>query len=267
MIPRLAEFRCFADVESLVPGEVVLSEEESRHVAQVRRAGPGTPVSLLNGRGAVGEAFIERVEKRHTILRVEQVRMVSAPEPELTLAIGALKQAAWDEVLKHAVELGVNRVLRVQSQHSVSELDGGKAESKLARMRERLIQAAKQSANPWLPELLSAASLEEAFSVCPANALQLLASLRTPAAAGLCEFLRQQEGGPRVLWIGPEGDFSASEEAFLLSKGAQALSLGPRILRAETAALSLCGAIRLWGDIHSPVVARGAALDAPHETA
>jgi 16S rRNA (uracil1498-N3)-methyltransferase len=243
---RPAEYRCFADVEALAPGEWRLDEEESRHLAQVRRAGPGTEVTLLNGRGAMAAAVIDRVEKRHTTLRVEIVEQIPPPEPHLTLAIGALKQAAWDEVLRHAVELGVNRILRVQSRHAVSEMDGGKADNKLARMRDRLIQAAKQSANPWLPEIVAAKSVEEAHATCDNDALHLLASLRNPKQHPLIDLLKGRGNASLVLWIGPEGDFSEAEENFLTNNAAHSLSLGPRILRAETAALARVSAIRLW---------------------
>ncbi len=241
MIPT--SLRCFLDLPELTPGDIRLPENEARHLGQVRRAGPGDAVLLLNGRGALGTARVAEIGKRGARLDLLSVETVPPPTPGLTLAIGALKQNAWDDVLKHAVELGVNRIVRVQSQHAVADLDAARAPAKLARWRELLIEAAKQCACPWLPELLLADGV--------GHGLELTRGMGEPLAALLAPGTTLPSAdlakGPAVLWIGPEGDFSADEARALLAAGARPISLGPRILRAETAALALCAFLRLSG--------------------
>jgi len=233
--------RCFLDQTELPPGELDLPEPEARHLVQVRRAGPGDEVLVLNGRGALGTARVVSVGKRSARLDLLSVESVPPPAPGITLAIGALKQNAWDEMLKHAVELGVNRIVRVQTRHAVADLDAARAAAKLARWRELMIEAAKQCACPWLPELLLAGGVRQG--------LELTKDMGAPLAALLVPGAPMPSAcatdGPRVLWIGPEGDFSADEVQALLAAGARPISLGPRILRAETAALALCAFLRL----------------------
>jgi 16S rRNA (uracil1498-N3)-methyltransferase len=167
------------------------------------------------------------------------------PLPEVSLYLGALKQSAWDTVLKHATELGVSRIVRVESVHAVSRLEG-KAERKAARWRDLLIEACKQSANPWLPELVLMPSVEQACSdeAHPGKGwvAQLGGETVTPGQAlggGLPEVM--------ALWVGPEGDFSESELEQIRKKGMTPITLGPRVLRAETAVLSLLSRLQLNG--------------------
>lgn len=245
MPPPLEEFRCFAEAERLSPGPWRLDENESRHLAQVRRATPGTCVRVLNGRGFVASAVLQRVDKKGVELEIGEVREVPAPSPHITLAMAGLKQSAWDEVLRHAVELGINQLLWVSTRHGVAEVEPLRAEGKLARWRDRMVQACKQSANPWLPGTGIAGSVGEALRLCPPGALHLLASIKHAPRQALSSLLRDTPGTPRVLWIGPEGDFTPDEENTLLVAGAHPVSLGPRILRAETAALALAAHLRL----------------------
>jgi 16S rRNA (uracil1498-N3)-methyltransferase len=239
----LPDFRCFADVERLEPGRLRLSPEESRHLSQVRRAGIGTDVMVLNGRGDRGVGEIAVCDKKAVEVEIGAVERVAPPEPELTLYVGGLKQAAWDEVLRYAGELGISRLVWLQSDHAVAELKKDRIEDKLARWREKLVQSLKQCGNPHLPELGVMFSLEESLHADGARFVASLCGTPVPAVTAFAE-----AGGQKVgVWIGPEGDFSAREYDLFAEAGVTAIDLGPRILRAETAVLATAALVRLGG--------------------
>ena len=230
--------RCWAE-GPLEEGEVQLSGPEIRHAEKVRRIRSGDEVTLLNGEGRIGTG----VYRAGGLVEVHQVRSSPRPDPELVLFMAALKQSAWDEVLKHATELGVSRVVRVESDHAVSRVEG-KADRKLARWRELLVEACKQSGNPWLPELTLASSVMEVLQGEDLPEVQWVAQLggevRRPG-----ELLKSESPSQIGIWIGPEGDFSAEEYKLLHDRGAVPVGLGPLVLRAETAALALLSRLRL----------------------
>lgn len=239
-----AAYRCFADEATLRPGGLTLSEEEARHLSAVRRVNAGDEVDVFNGRGQTARGTVLRAGKRDVVLCLGEPVTHPRPDPDITLVIGGLKQSAWDEMLRHAVELGVNRILRVQTDHTVAEVREGKSQAKLARWRERTLQAVKQSANPWLPELEMAASTADAYAALGAETVQFVAALSGEATPPL-PLSPAEAASPLALWVGPEGDFSQSELEFLRERGVRFVTLGPRILRAETAALSWIAALRL----------------------
>lgn len=239
-----AAYRCFADEAVLRPGPLTLPEAEGRHLTAVRRARPGDAVDVLNGRGMSARAEILHVEKRGVTLQLAEPVRHPPPGPEIILLIGGLKQSAWEELLTHAVELGVNRIVRVRTEHAVSEVREGKAEAKASRWREKMIQAAKQCANPWLPELELADAVPAAYHTVGPDAVHSVAALSEATVPPL-SLPPEIRARPQALWVGPEGDFSQSELSFLQEHGVQSITLGPRILRAETAALSWIAALRL----------------------
>lgn len=235
--------RCFVDDPSLQVGWVSLSKEEGRHLSRVRRVGNGDPVSVLNGCGLVGLGRLERGDRDDVSVEIQEVLEIPPARPEITLVIGALKQSAWDELLKHVVELGVNRMVRVQSDHAISDVKADKETRKMQRWRECMIEACKQSANPWLPGLQLAGNVTEAMTLLSGVDLQLLASLEGHPKI-LPEVLPDILPEKIALWIGPEGDFSTAELQ-VISAVALPISLGSRILRAETAGLALLSHLRL----------------------
>lgn len=193
---------------------------------------------MLNGRGQIAEAVLGP-QGTVEILTVEQA---ARPQPELVLLLGALKQAAWEEVLKHATELGVTRVVRVESAHAVSRLEG-KVEKKMTRWRDLLVEACKQSSNPWLPELELRSSVQEACEQEETGSALVAQMEGDPLP--FPQAVQTLPAGRILIWVGPEGDFTSGELRRIRNTGALPVSLGPRILRAETAAIGLLSCLRL----------------------
>ena len=216
--------------------EVVLSGEEFRHASQVLRLKTGDEVTLLDGSGAEYSAVIAQCSKREMLLNVVG-KSVSDREPktQVTLLFGALKGDKSELVVQKAVELGAMRIGIFLSRFcSVSF-----GENKLERLERVAREAAKQCLRARVPEITLYPDLESALRSVQACKNKLFA----------CEFLEAGEGdfsaleGETALVVGSEGGFSREEYARAKELGFTGVSLGKRILRAETASVALLSVV------------------------
>jgi 16S rRNA (uracil1498-N3)-methyltransferase len=154
-----------------------------------------------------------------------------------------LKGKALETVLEKSVELGVEQLVLLETDHCVAQVPPAEAARKRSVWTQTLIEAAKQSRNPWLPELLGPMSLAQAFQQwSDSSAARLFVASLEPGVPTLSRVLHSTETPTLfrrlAVAIGPEGDFSPSELANFRSAGAVPISLGSLILRAETAAIA-----------------------------
>lgn len=221
-----------------------LSAEERHHLVRVRRVRPGEVIELLNGRGTVGQARVERCDKQAIESSLLEVRQVPPPALQLRLSVALTKGKTFPALLQKAVELGAWQICPLATAHVAA--DAGRAEAKGERWEAVLVEALKQSGNPWLPTLFPVRSLAEHLAdgfVGP----RLCAALQ-PDARPLWDLLGDplSPRGALDCLIGPEGDFSAKEYAQLREAGCLFASLGPLVLRVETAASLLVGCLQTW---------------------
>jgi 16S rRNA (uracil1498-N3)-methyltransferase len=158
---------------------------------------------------------------------------------ELVLILGVPREQKMDLVVQKATELGVARILPVRADHAVMQVRSDNEDSKRERWNRIALNAAKQCGAAWLPEIAPAEDLETCLTTLPGPAALLLCSL-DPDALPLRSTLQSiRVAAPRAVavLVGPEGDFSARERAVARNAGARPVSLGPRTLRSETAAL------------------------------
>lgn len=242
--PRVARF--YFDGELRSDALVELPAEAARH-AQVLRLRTGEPAVLFNGQG--GEYAARIVDAARSRVRV-QVGAWSATERESPLAVtlvqGVSSGEKMDFTVQKATELGAARIQPLLADKSVVRLGAARAEAKLAHWRRIAIAACEQCGRNRLPEIAAPSSVAEYCRQGRPDGPRLLLS---PAATrGLREALAQ---APAALAIaaGPEGGFSVEEEALLAAAGFAPVSLGPRVLRTETAALAALAALNaLAGD-------------------
>lgn len=244
--------RFFLEPERWTDGGVLrLSGDEARHCARVLRLREGDEVEVFDGAGRVALARIAAARREEVALAVES-ESCHAPLPsEAHLLPSLIKGEAFEWLLEKAVELGAASVRPVLTAHTVARWDAEQAEKKLGKWRRQMLEAAKQCHTPFLPELHAPAPLSEVL----AGGLPREESLRlVPALFGpTCPLMRVLEdwgARPRraVILTGPEGDFTEDELAAALSAGFQPVTLGPLILRAETAALTALGTVgQVWG--------------------
>jgi 16S rRNA (uracil1498-N3)-methyltransferase len=203
----------------------------ARHV-QVRRAQPGDALVLFDGRGGEWHAEVTRMGRQQVTV------FVSAHDPvereaaiELTLAVGMPANERMDWLVEKATELGAAAIRPLVCERSVLRLDGDRAERKRAHWQAIAVAAAEQCGRTRVPEVARPEPLALALDERRAGFVLSLA----PEAAPLRDLA--PPSGPLWLLSGPEGGLSPAEEAQARAAGLAPLSLGARVLRAETAPL------------------------------
>lgn len=234
-VPRSADLRLFVDVPLASGGLLEPSAAQAHYLLTVMRRRAGDEVVLFNGRDGEWLATIDPVERRRCRLAlVEQLR-AQLPEPGPALLFAPLKRVRQEFLVEKATELGVARLEPVFTRRSVVD------RVNRARILSIAIEAAEQSGRLTVPEIDPPTSLDQRLETWPDDRLLYFGD-ESGAGQPLLETLRDK--GPGDLLIGPEGGFTDDELAGLRSLDrVVAISLGPRVLRAETAALA---ALACW---------------------
>lgn len=215
---------------------IALPSEQSHYLFSVMRMVVGGEVALFNGSDGEWRAVVELVGKRGGTLRcTDQTRTQGLP-PDLWLVFAPIKKARTDFIVEKAVELGAARIQPVQTRHTNSE------RIRTDRLQAHATEAAEQCEATYVPEVADLLTLDRLLSAWPADRRILWADESLTDAKTL--LASQERGGKWAILIGPEGGFSADEQARLRAMPqVLPLSLGPRILRADTAAVA---ALTLW---------------------
>lgn len=215
-----------------VAGErVELTGDEARHLANVMRAKAGDDVMLFDGSGAEFDARVTSIGPRAVGLTILQRREASRELPfELTLAVALPKGERQKWLVEKATELGVTRFVPLISRRGVAQPTAATIE----RLRRTVIEASKQCGRNRLMEIAAPTSAEELFAAAGTDFMRFVANPGGEAwPAGLVA------GANVIAAIGPEGGFASDELQTARQSGWKLVSLGPRILRVETAALAL----------------------------
>lgn len=232
--------------QPLVAGAVIDLPEAVAHHIQVVRLAPGDEVTIFNGEGGQFQARLVSVAKRSV---TAEVLAHDAREAELPFAVTlaqALPEASkMDWIIEKAVELGVAGVQPLAAQRCVVRLSSERAEKKLAHWQGIIVSASEQCGRNRLAQLTP---LQE-FSRWNSDTHPQPRLILTPRAElSLADWAHQQTPQALTLMVGPEGGFSDAEERAALAAGAIGVSMGPRILRTETAGLMALASLNaLWG--------------------
>jgi 16S rRNA (uracil1498-N3)-methyltransferase len=221
-----------------------LDREERHHLVRVRRVRPGEQIEVLNGRGAIASARVEAVSPKHLEWRLESLKQVDRPSLRRHLLVAMPKGKTFPALLQKMTELGVSEITPLLTDHS--EVPPGRVDQKAERWESVLVEAVKQSGNPWLPKLNSPVSLVEALS--SGDSSHRICAALQPGARPLKDVLAgcPDLAGTVEVYVGPEGDFSDPEYAMLREGGCQFITLGPIVLRVETAASLVMGVLGIW---------------------
>lgn len=224
--------------------EVELSPELAHQVRDVLRLGPGDTLRLLDGAGGECTATLLAVERKHVVVRLGEHEEGQAESPvRIVLCQGMLKAAKYEVILQKCTELGVSRFIPLLTERAVAAVEEA-SESKRRRWRKIVAEAVEQCGGSRLPELDAPQPLMHALASMPPGALALIpwereysASLRVSVERAIAAPGRLEDIPEVRLFIGPEGGFADGEIALAERHGASPVTLGPRILRAETAAI------------------------------
>ena len=237
----------------LSPGaRVTLAGSAARHVTHVLRLRPGQALTLFNGRGGEYAATIEALHGKKVTVAVGEPRALERESPlELTLAQGVSRGERMDFIVQKATELGVSRIVPLLTERTVVRLGTAEGERKLEHWRAIAVAACEQSGRNRLPQLEPPRPLSQLLrdGAGASGAKPAISLLLSPRAAARLDEVPGPAHSVTVL-IGPEGGLSDAEQQAAAAAGFLPVSLGPRILRTETAALAALTVLQLeFGDL------------------
>lgn len=230
-----AKIRLYVE-HPLGPGQSVpLTADQAHYLFGVMRLGVGGAVLLFNGRDGEWRATVEAAAKRGGTLSCERQTKPLRMPPDLWLLFAPIKKARTDFIVEKAAELGAARILPVQTAFTNSD------RIRQDRLQAHAVEAAEQCGGTYVPEVCDLQPLDRLLADWPADRRLLWAD---ESRVGPSQTLAGQPPGPWAILIGPEGGFSDAERTRLAAQPfVTPVSLGPRILRADTAAVA---ALTLW---------------------
>jgi 16S rRNA (uracil1498-N3)-methyltransferase len=237
-------------VERELTGDALeLDDREAHYLGHVLRLGRGDDLVAFNGRGSERQATVRSLQRRGALLELRDSQD-PLPEPslELTLVQALTKSDAMDLVVQKATELGVRSVQPIYTEFSVVRLDAERSERRLEHWRKIAQSACEQCGRHAPPRIEPPLVLADGLAALTAPVRLAL----DPAADAALRQLAPPSGA-LAMAIGPEGGFSPLDWRRLDAARFARVSLGPRVLRAETAAIAACAIVQsLWGDLGRP---------------
>ena len=237
----MPDFRCYCPNLDPKSDQVTLSAFESHHLVATNRARKEDEVVIFNGAGLESVATLTEADRKQAVLIRKKNRMHSRPSRQIELAIALIKGKTFDIILRQATEMGVTSIQPLLTDHT--QVQWKENPGKLEKWSAQLVEGCKQSGNPWLPKMAPPLKVQQ-FLDSKDQASMIVASLEPDTTARTDLVLSDTI----TLLIGPEGDFSKAEYEKLRKYGVQSVSLGPNILRSETAALALLSLITLGSE-------------------
>lgn len=226
-----------------------LTGDQHRHIARVLRLKAGAPLTLFDGRGGEYGAVIEEVNRADSSLRTGEFRDVDNESPlRVRLAQGVGRGERTDYAIQKAVELGVTSIVPLLTRRGVVRLDAERAQRRLAHWHGIIVHACQQCGRNRLPELCSVVALDDWMRGYECGGLDLILDPISGASVNALEY----RDGLITLLVGPEGGLDSKEREAAFAAGFRGITLGPRTLRTETAAVAGMTAIQLrWGDLEN----------------
>ncbi len=219
-----------------------LDSEESHHCSHVLRLNEGDRVTVFDGAGREGQATIASTTSSRVTLKIAGTTKTPPPPCEITLAQAIPKGKNMDLIVQKAVELGASKLVPILSDRTIVQLDADETAKKREKWRTVALEACKQCGQNHLPVISAPMIMKDFLERADKSSLLLIASLQPDARTlkfVLSEYTQQHGALPKrvTVFVGPEGDFTPAEISLAKSHGCQPITLGPIILRTETAAI------------------------------
>lgn len=229
------KIRLYVDADLAAGAPVGLSPDQSHYLVNVMRLEQEAPIRVFNGRDGEWQALLTRAHKKNSILTVATETRPQDSVPDLQLWFAPVKKVRLDFLVQKATELGVAAIRPVMTRRT------NVARLKEDRLVANVIEAAEQCGRLTVPEVLDTVRLDRALDGADRRIMYCDEGEGVPPAR---EMLSAAEAGPWAILIGPEGGFDPEERAMLRAHtSVAAVGLGPRIMRADTAAIA---ALTLW---------------------
>ena len=235
--------------QALLPATTIELPEAVAHHLHVVRQQPGDELVLFNGEGGQVRARLVEVGKRRASAEVLAHEAVDVELPfRVTLVQGLPEGSKMDWIVEKAVELGAAAIQPLAARRSVVKLAGDRADKRLAHWQAVVVSASEQCGRNRLAEVAPLQEFGRWLAEPASGAVRILLSPR--ADASLAQWTRATPPREVCLLVGPEGGFSLDEEDAAIAAGALPLSMGPRVLRTETAGLAALAILAAsWGGV------------------
>lgn len=221
--------------------EISISGSDYNHIKNVLRMKIGDEVLISDGKDREYLCKISQFAEEEVLLQILDIMGTSRELPtKITLFQGLPKGDKMEQIIQKTVELGVTEIVPVAMKRCVVKLDAKKAAKKVERYNAIALSAAKQSKRGIIPEVKNVVSYKEAVNMAAKMEAFLVPYENAEGIAGARKLVDSMKGKKSIgIFIGPEGGFEESEIALALANGANTLTLGKRILRTETAGMTM----------------------------
>lgn len=228
----------FVNKADIRDGKVYISGEDCIHIKKVLRLRCGENIIVSDGSGYDYEAVIDEIEPQKVVANVARaIPNHSEPPVEVTLFQGIPKSDKMDFIIQKCVELGVKSIVPVITERTVVKIDSSKeSEKKTIRWQKIALEAAKQSNRGIIPDVSMPLPFKQALDSLKGYDLKLI-PYEKESQNQLKTYLGDRRTKKVALFIGPEGGFSVEETLKAADAGVVTVTLGPRILRTETAGI------------------------------
>ena len=225
-------FRLF-EPQELVQGQVISIEDDNfRILAKVLRKKIGDTITIMDGRGVLADGLIQSMQSKNAEVLLQSTQEKKRIKPAIELYISALKGDRLSWVLQKATELGVDQIGIFSSDHSIAK----KSDSMMKKAVKTLVEAMRQSGNPFLPKVDLYKTIQEMSWSTDTNVCSLV--LDETSKIRFHDIELSKDPGAIRLFVGPEGGFSNEERVFFQGKKCKFVKIAPYVLRSETAAIS-----------------------------
>jgi 16S rRNA (uracil1498-N3)-methyltransferase len=244
--------RFFVEELTVKTGALVLRGAEANHIRTVLRMVPGDRLTLIDSKGARVDAVIVSADRREVMVSLEKPLPSPPPSPvEITLCQALLRSHSMDLIIQKTSELGVDRILPFVSERTIVKPDEETVVNKLRHWREIALGATKQSGRMKPAEIGALCTFGELMDRWKGEEVLKIILWEEESMESLKTFLRSLQPPKKAIGVvGPEGGFSTGELKKAKSAGFVSASLGQRILRSETAAVTLTALLQYeWGDL------------------
>jgi len=230
--------RFFVPKEMVKGNRIVITGKEAHHILDVMRLRQSDKVTTFDGSGREYTGIVKETGRRSLVVEIVETREPRQRESvKITLIQALPKKEKMDYIVEKATELGVDRIVPVFTERTIPDWDDKKKHSQVERWRKIALEAAKQCGRADIPEISGIEDFNSVITRMAGEKLRLIAVLSeetVPIAGAIA--------GPKpesiAIAIGPEGDFTEEETAAAKAAGFKPISLGPRVLRSDTAGLA-----------------------------
>lgn len=231
--------RFYVPRESVSGDTIVLDGAEAHHALSVMRLKKLDKVCAFDGEGNEYNGFINDIKGKTLTIQIKERRRAALPDGvDITLIQAIPKKEKMEHIVEKATELGAHSIIPVFTERTIPDWDGAKRSGRVERWRKIAKEASKQCGRSDIPQIADVIEFCDAVKKANDRDLKLMAAL-SEEAIFIKDALAGFKGGNAAVAIGPEGDFTQDEVAWAKDAGFKVIGLGPRVLKCDTAAISV----------------------------